>query len=154
MLGSLARKLRMLGLDVLYDPDADDALVRYRSRLESRLVLTRDARLAGTLGSMAHLVTGNGVDEEFASTVLLLRRLDCHYHPLNRCLDCNLELSEVGEDKTVGRVPRFVLATSKRLLQCSGCRKIYWAGTHSKRMLKEIGDMLEEIGQHQPDGSF
>lgn len=135
----------MLGLDVLYDPDADDSLVRYTSKLESRFVLTKDRRLSSSLRSMAYLIDGDNVGEEFTSVVPLLRSLDCLYVPLSRCLECNTELTEMARAEAEGRVPRYVYASCEAFRRCSKCRRIYWAGTHTGSMLEGIKQMLEEI---------
>ncbi|HKI05656.1 MAG TPA: Mut7-C RNAse domain-containing protein [Thermoanaerobaculia bacterium] len=45
MLGALARWLRVLGLDVSYDPDLDDAELVDKAVAEGRTILTRDRRL-------------------------------------------------------------------------------------------------------------
>ena len=53
MLGSLAKKLRMLGIDTAYLSDAPDAQLKYVVRSEGRILLTRDASLAKQLGEKA-----------------------------------------------------------------------------------------------------
>lgn len=134
----------MLGLDVLYDPDADDHLIRYTSRRESRLVLTKDRRLAAILGSDAYLVYGSKVAEEFTSLVPLLRHLACRFDPLSRCMDCNEKLTSMKHAEAEGNVPRYVFASCRDFMRCPKCGKIYWEGTHSGSMRKGIELMLEE----------
>ena len=45
MLGTLARWMRTLGYDVLYDSDIDDAVLLLKAAQDGRVVLTRDTLL-------------------------------------------------------------------------------------------------------------
>jgi uncharacterized protein with PIN domain len=51
MLGSLARWLRILGYDVVYDSRLDDAALVERAVKEKRVILTRDRRLVERKGA-------------------------------------------------------------------------------------------------------
>lgn len=146
MLGTLAKKMRMLGFDAEFSADEDDTLIRYRSLSEGRIVLTRDARLAEKLGESSWLVSGAGVREEFASVLPLLRRLGLPVKPLTRCLDCNAILCEMAREEVRKRVPRYVWMTAERFMGCPRCKKCYWPGTHADRMAAEIAEMLEALG--------
>ena len=146
MLGSLAKKMRMLGMDAEFAADEDDTLIRYRSRSEGRIVLTRDARLAERLGENSWLVSGADARGEFASVLPLLRRLELPVKPLTRCLDCNVVLRQVGREAARDKVPQYVWRTSERFVECPRCGKCYWPGTHADRMAAEIAEMLEALG--------
>ena len=145
MLGTLARKLRMLGVDVVLAGDEDDSIVKYRVRSEGRILLTRDTGLATDLGRLAFLVGGNGVQEEFRSVIPCLRKLQCTFAPMSRCLGCNGVLEEVGRTEVVAVVPHHALKNSDRFKRCGGCGKVYWPGTHSRRMAEEIEGLLAEL---------
>ncbi|MFA5353224.1 MAG: Mut7-C RNAse domain-containing protein, partial [Thermodesulfovibrionales bacterium] len=58
MLGGLARWLRAMGYDTLYFNDIDDRELVRISRLEQRLLLTRDRRLVKERQLPAHLLVG------------------------------------------------------------------------------------------------
>jgi len=45
MLGSLARWLRVLGVDVSFEPSLDDAELVRTARAQQRIILTRDTHL-------------------------------------------------------------------------------------------------------------
>ena len=143
MLGSLAKKMRMLGMDAEFAADEDDTLIRYRSRSEGRIVLTRDARLAERLGENSWLVSGADARGEFASVLPLLRRLELPVKPLTRCLDCNAMLYEMDREEAGNMVPRYVWRIAERFMGCPHCKKCYWHGTHTDSMLAEIAEMVE-----------
>ncbi|GBE15083.1 MAG TPA: hypothetical protein ENH32_02775 [Proteobacteria bacterium] len=145
MLGTLAKKMRMLGFDAEFSADEDDTLIRYRSLSEGRIVLTRDARLAERLGEDSWLVSGMDAREEFASVLPFLRPLGLPVKPLTRCLDCNAMLRELDREGARNMVPRYVWMTAERFMVCPRCKKCYWHGTHTDRMLAEIGEMVEAL---------
>ncbi|TNF48091.1 hypothetical protein EP232_02735 [bacterium] len=145
MLGGLARKLRMLGYDAEFSSGADSTLIRYRSRAESRIVLTKNAELVKTLGEKAWLVSGSGSREEFNSVVPLLRRITVSPNPLSRCLDCNSRLGKITKEEARDLIPHYSWISTDDFMRCPDCHKIYWKGTHHRRMLERIEEMKEEL---------
>jgi uncharacterized protein with PIN domain len=147
MLGVLARKLRMLGLDAEFSADADPAMIRYRSRAEARIVLTRNPKLVKILGDRGWLVTGTDAREEFQSLVPLLRMITPPRDPFSRCLDCNTRLVSATREQARDSVPYYVWKNTEHFMTCSSCDKNYWKGTHHRRMLEEVREMEEELKQ-------
>lgn len=145
MLGVLARKLRMLGLDAELSADSDPVMIRYRSRSESRIVLTKNRKLARSMGERAWLVSGTGARDEFRSLVPLLRMITVRTDPLSRCLDCNCRLVKASREQVRDSVPHYPWITADRFSRCPRCDKSYWKGTHHSRMLGEIREMEEEL---------
>lgn|GEM_PF-681130 len=152
MLGSLARKLRMLGIDVLFLKDAPDSELKFLVRSQSRILLSRDGRLVETLGSRAWLVDGANVREEFLSIAPSLAAGGCRTSPMSLCLICGGKLVPVSPASAGSKVPPYILERGLDLSECSGCGKIFWHGTHWKRMEEEIRWMEEEIEKRRrPD---
>ena len=147
MLGGLARKLRMLGFDAEFSSGVDGAVIRYRSRAEIRIVLTKNTELAKVLGDRAWLVSGTGTREEFRSVVPLLRRISGSADPLSRCLDCNSPLEKITREAARNTIPHYSWTNTDHFMRCPDCKKKYWKGTHHKRMLDEIKEMEEELAQ-------
>jgi uncharacterized protein with PIN domain len=136
MLGKLARWLRALGLDTLYDRDAPDARLLGIALRERRHLLTRDAGLAARAGPVALLVRAASLEEQ-------LREVTARYGvsvraPLSRCLECNGELSRRSPGEIRERVPPYTFATQREFWECGGCRRVYWAGTHASRILARL----------------
>jgi uncharacterized protein with PIN domain len=148
MLGSLAKKLRMLGVDTAYLNHATDAELRYAVRSQDRVLLTRDTVLAGHLAGRALLVTGSDSREEFLSIAEFLRDKRVRPCPMSRCLECNGQLIPADPASVRAKVPLHILESGLELRSCSGCRKIYWKGTHAGRMVEEIRWMEEQLHQN------
>ena len=131
MLGSLAKRLRLLGFDVLYDPSLDDNAVLRISLEQNRIILTRDAGLAARpLASNHVLISSDHVDGQ-ARQVLDSGHLQ-DAEPLSRCSDCNAELVLLGRNDARDRVPGHVHATVSIFFHCSQCGRVYWRGSHVK----------------------
>lgn len=138
MLGTLTKRLRLLGIDTAYVRDADDSELKYIVRSQERILLTKDRNLAGSLGSSAWLIDGEDVGEEFTS---IARNLAVHcvrLNPFSRCLDCNAPLIAADPSEVGGKVPPYILSTKPRFLSCSLCKKVFWEGTHRKRMEGQV----------------
>lgn len=145
MLGTLARKLRMLGIDAAFARDADDGELKFLVRFEGRILLSRDCRLVRSLGNRAWQVAGGDVREEFLSIAPALAAAGCRPAPMSRCLECNRELIPAHPASTRAKVPPHVLGKGLDLVSCPECGKVYWKGTHTGRMREEVEWMEEEL---------
>ena len=141
MLGSLARWLRLLGCDAVLASEAEDdlALAR-RARTEGRLLITRDTGLARRRGLAVLLVTSMELEEQLRQVIAHLgigpERIG------TRCLVCNHELVPLPREEARSRVPAYVWETQRRFRLCPGCGRVYWAGTHWKRMQGRLASIL------------
>jgi uncharacterized protein with PIN domain len=143
MLGGLARWLRILDLDVAYDPSLDDPELVERAVAEDRVILTRDRRLTERRRARKHLLIRSDVVDEQVRQVLQdlgvtpdLDRL------LRRCPVCNPPLQPLAAEDARARVPPWVARTHTEFRECPGCGRIYWRGTHVARMQKRLAEML------------
>ena len=146
MLGSLARKLRLLGIDTLYISDADDSELKYLVRSQSRILLTRDVNLSRNLGDLAWQVSGKDAREEFFSIAERLGPLSDQVEPFSRCLHCNDLLLSLESSEAYGKVPPYIYHSKKTFSRCPSCGKVFWEGTHSKRMGEEV-EWMKDILQ-------
>jgi uncharacterized protein with PIN domain len=133
-LGRLAGYLRMLGFDTVYSNQASDAELVKISIEQKRTLLTRDRGLlkhsAVTRGYWMRETDSRRQVEE----VLMRFDLSRCLRPHTRCIVCNEPLSTVSKADVVGRVPESVLEWSKEFRECPSCRRVYWEGSHYKRM--------------------
>jgi uncharacterized protein len=138
MLARLARWLRLLGADVLFDPSlGGDKLLR-RARAEGRVTLTRDKRLR--TASDALYLEGNLFRDQLRE-VLARFPFDPRRGAFTRCSHCNELLAEARRDTVVRRVPPFVYASQERFARCPRCGRIYWGATHPERIRREFDAM-------------
>ena len=138
MLGSLAKKLRLLGIDTAYAGDADDGKLKFLVRSQGRILLTRNINLAKSLGDLAWPVTGKDAREEFLSIAKRLSAIGCQPDPFSRCLECNDELIPLDSSRVRDKVPPYVMESRDTFLGCPFCERVYWKGTHRERMGKEV----------------
>ena len=141
MLGSLAKKLRLLGIDTAYISDPDDSELKYLVRSQGRILLTRDLNLFKEMGDLGWSVTGKDVREEFLSVAEKLKPFSDLLVPFSRCLDCNDLLQSMELSEAEGKVPPFIFQSQKNFTHCPSCGKVFWKGTHSERMEVEVGWM-------------
>ncbi len=133
MLGKLAKRMRLLGLDVLYDPGLNDNEIIRLSLEQERVILTRDTGLAARPLAANHLsIKSEQVGEQLDQ---ILATFPAERLPLSRCSECNDPVIPIAKDDVRNFVPRYVYEKKEVFFQCPNCRRIYWQGTHVKRMV-------------------
>lgn len=135
MLARVARWLRMLGADTIFDESIDGASMLKLARAEGRVMLTRDKRLK-TAPDVLFLESNNF--REQLREILARYPLHSLHLALSRCSLCNTRLIEVDRDLVRMRVPPFVYASIEKFSECPHCAHLYWAGTHPGRIIEEL----------------
>jgi uncharacterized protein with PIN domain len=134
MLGRLAKRLRLLGVDVLYDRTLSDNEIIRLSHEQDRVILTRDNGLRNRPLAENHLFIESDLVKEQVVQVLLIVPLETLLSPLSRCSGCNDRLDQITREDARDLVPQFVFDTMAVFQRCPRCKRIYWRGTHVKRM--------------------
>jgi hypothetical protein len=141
MLGRLARWLRMLGFDCAWQGEIDDEELVLRANREQRIVLTRDRALPEEWRlSGIHLVGSEDLREQLREVVERFELWDS-LRPFSRCTACSQPLREAARDAVADRAPPRVLATHERFLECPGCRRVYWEGSHTRRVRRVVDEL-------------
>ncbi|OGO07579.1 MAG: hypothetical protein A2Y92_00880 [Chloroflexi bacterium RBG_13_57_8] len=140
--GKLARWLRMMGYDSVFFHGDDDSSMVKQALSEGRIVLTRDTgvmrRRAVSSGRVkAILIESEEPEQQMLQLgrVLDLKGLS---RPFTLCLECNVPLESRGREEVAGRVPPYVYRTQTQYMECPGCLRIYWRGTHWKAMINRL----------------
>jgi uncharacterized protein with PIN domain len=134
MLGRLAKWMRLLGFDVLYDRTmGDNELIRI-SLEQDRVILTRDTGLVARPLASNHVFIDNDTVGQQLQQVLTTFHLASMPEPLTRCSACNSLLSPVAKQNVRDLVPLYVYEKNNSFLRCENCGKAYWKGTHVRRM--------------------
>ncbi len=134
-LGKLAKWLRILGYDTLYDRGSADRDFLRRAEEDGRIALTRKrdlARLAGP-GSLI-VVKADRVEAQIGEVLTELKSEPDPSRRMTRCLHCNAPLEEVPKASVEGLVPAYVYGVSNRFRRCPRCGKIFWPGTHTRHV--------------------
>jgi uncharacterized protein with PIN domain len=148
-LGGLAKYLRMLGFDTLTRDDRTAGEVIRVATSERRILLTRSRSLlmhrTVTHGFFVHEQRPLLQCEEVVSRLQLRARC----RPFSRCLRCNVRLEELDRQAAASRLDPPTLKHFEEFRYCSSCHRVYWEGSHYRRM----AELVERLSrQHRaPD---
>ena len=140
MLGSLARKLRIFGFDTLYFREGKDSELKALARRQGRTILTSDSDLFRSSiggGLNAFLIVGRTDRARLLSLQKQTGMALARKGPgrASRCAVCNGELSVVSKSQISNEdVPPKVLERHRLFFQCRSCSRLYWRGSHWKRL--------------------
>ena len=131
-LGTLARRLRLLGIDTAYANDRDDDELVEQANAERRILLTQDRGLLHRrklwLGAY---VRGTRPDEQLRD---VLGRFAPPLAPWTRCTSCNGMLSRVRKADVAPELPPGTRRSYDEFARCTDCGRLYWQGAHSARL--------------------
>lgn len=138
-LGKLARYMRMLGLDTLYDNNyTKDDLVNI-SIEKRRTILTRDRNILKR-NDVTHGYWVRSFDPlEQAREVIERFHLEGELKEFSRCMECNGVLESVDMEDIIDELPPKVRQSQTEFYRCPVCQRIYWKGTHYEKMKRLIG---------------
>lgn len=143
MLGRLARWLRVLGFDTTYDAALPDPELVRRAAAEDRVLLTRDRHLLRELRPTAALEIRKDAPLEQLCDVVGALALPAPAELFTRCLICNAELSmPLPEAEALGLLPADFRETPGVVRRCPVCGKLYWHGSHVRRMRSALDRAL------------
>ncbi len=145
-LGTLAKWMRLAGLDTLYDAGAPDPWrLKKLAVAENRIVLTRTHAVFLKLGTVQGLfVRSNHTMEQARQVVKGICIQQNQLKPLTRCSCCNQSLEPVPKSSLKGRVPGYVWQHHDQFVTCVKCGRVYWPGTHVTRTLACIGRWFDD----------
>ena len=138
MLGTLAKRLRMLGYDVIFLGDVADRELIKVSKEEGRILLTRDTNIVKIRGVNACLIKSTRVNPQLREVVKKLNLKIDRKRMFTICSECNVPLSDIDKKSIKDKVPKLVYDSFKEFKTCTSCKRIYWPGTHYERLLEEF----------------
>jgi uncharacterized protein len=143
-LGTLARRLRLAGVDTACASDAgDDALIE-QANAGRRVLLTQDRGLLRrrALWPGAY-VRGARPDDQLRD---VLDRFRPPLAPWTRCSACNGALSPVAKAAVASVLPPGTRRTYQMFSRCRACGQVYWHGAHGKRLQQIINAAVRTAG--------
>lgn len=142
MLTRLARLLRAAGYDTLLAGEGDrDTPLLQRAKDEGRVLVTRDRKLAARAGPLAVLLTADRPLEQARALTALLP-VDWRLAPFSRCVMDNAELREASPEECA-RMPPDARVLGGPFRACPTCGRLYWPGSHVKRMTSRLHDLAQ-----------
>lgn len=152
MLGTLAKWLRILGYDTLFDPSWNDHQLVRLARADDRILLTRDRELAGRRGVRTLLITSERLHDQIQQVWADLGLKGVR--SFSRCPVCNEMLEAIDPEAVRSRVPAYIFKTHQTFRYCPICQRVYWRGTHWQRMddrLSRLGLDASSVLEEAPD---
>ncbi len=146
MLGTLAKWLRILGYDTLYDNQIEDDDLILRCAAEGRIALTRDVRLTQR-SRLQHAILISD-DSLLLQIQEVLNTIGEQVDPervLSRCVECNDRIQTLSREAVRDRVPAYVFEKQSHFRGCPTCCRIYWGGTHRERILERLAPLLPDV---------
>lgn len=141
-LGGLARMLRMAGFDTLYRNDFDDPTIERLALEQQRTVLTRDRELLKRRG-IEHGCYVHALEPAAQFCEIAARLgLATASRPFTICLHCNAPLHPVAKGEVLELLPPSVRDTQNEFSMCPQCGRVYWKGSHWKRMSALLSSAL------------
>ncbi|QCR22667.1 Mut7-C RNAse domain-containing protein [Pontibacter sp. SGAir0037] len=154
-LGTLAKNLRLLGFDTLYQNTYSDREIATIAEAENRIVLTRDVGLLKQKSVKCGYWLRSQHLQEQLEEVMQYYHLKNYLKPLTRCLACNGLLKEAAKEEVLAQLPPKTKIYFHEFYRCLDCHRVYWKGSHYERMevyirqLKENSDAKESGPAHK-----
>jgi len=131
-LGTLARRLRLLGIDCAYSNDRDDDALIDQANAERRTLLTQDRGLLRRRRLwMGAYVRGSDPDDQLGD---VLDRFVPPLAPWTLCTACNGTLAPVSKADIEQSLPPGTRRAHHEFGRCAACGRVYWRGAHSARL--------------------
>ena len=142
-LGKLAKWLRILGFDTIFESDISNK--GFYDHLEpERVLLTRTAKIRHRFAAKRLVfIEADDVYEQLRQVIgeLAIARQDIRVFSM--CLQCNSPIIEVNKQAVYGRVPDYIWQTHDEFSRCRQCERIYWSGSHVARSRAIIEKLFE-----------
>jgi uncharacterized protein with PIN domain len=143
-LGTLARRLRLVGVDAAYGNDLDDDVLIERANAGRRVLLTQDRGLLRRrrlwLGAY---VRGARPDDQLRD---VLDRFGPPLAPWTRCTACNGLLAPARKADVEPLLRPGTRRSYDAFSRCTGCGQVYWRGAHSRRLEDIVDSAVRAAG--------
>jgi uncharacterized protein with PIN domain len=150
MLGKLNRWLRIIGYETVYVKDGTDAELLRLAGSGSSVLLTCDEQLYRTAicrGVDSYFVRGKNEAEKLAALAVRFG-IKLNATPTSsRCPACGSTIRKVSRQRVEQAVPSATFKVHQSFWQCTngGCAKLYWRGSHWKRIEQTLEDARNEL---------
>jgi len=137
-LGKLAKWLRILGFDTIYDLDI------INPDESGRILLTRTKRIKDEYTSDKLIfIESDKPFKQLQEVVKALGIVKKDIKTFTRCIRCNTEIRTIDKNSIRSVVPDYVWESQDSFKACIECKRIYWQGSHTKRSMELIKKLFE-----------
>ena len=148
MLGKLARWLRMLGNDVIYNVELDYSALLELAKKQNRVLLTKDLELyQRTIGKGidAYFVEGKTEPDrlgELAKRYGVGLEIDMDK---SHCPVCNTPLKAAIKEQLSDELEKNTFTYYDKFWKCPNCGQVYWQGAHWKQISNTLIEAKEKL---------
>jgi len=147
-LGTLARRLRLVGVDAAYANDLDDDVLIERANAGRRVLLTQDRGLLRRRSLwLGAYVRGARPDDQLHD---VLDRFRPPLAPWTRCTACNGQLAAVRKADVEPLLPPGTRRTYQAFSRCTACGRVYWRGAHGTRLDDIVDSAIRTVTASRP----
>lgn len=137
MLGKLAKFLRIIGYNAIYNPNLEDRETLSISKFHNYVLITRDKNLFSSSVNekiIVILLDDNAISYNlFLLNIIVGLNLRISYEK-TRCPKCNNILRHISKDKIRNILPSYIISKYNKFFVCDNCSKIYWDGYHIDKL--------------------
>lgn len=150
MLGKIAKKLRIFGFDSLFISNSSDQLILNINKNEDRILITKDIELYKRSLKQKEKSILLSSENEIDNLCNILKYSKIKFissipNEYTRCTVCNGELNQILDKNHIqNKVPSRVFQYIELFYICTKCSKIYWKGSHIKK-IQTIVDSINAI---------
>ena len=101
------------------------------------MLLSRNASFEKQMNVQCFVVTSEDAFLQLRQVVNQFH-LKEQFHPFTRCIVCNGILGPVAKENVLPLLEKNTAQYFDEFRQCNHCKRVYWKGSHYKRMLKTI----------------
>jgi uncharacterized protein with PIN domain len=137
-LGRLAKWLRLMGFDTIYESDVSTDWF-YDNLDEMRVLLTRTEKIRYRFsGRRLVFIEANDFHEQLAQVIAEVAITPEDIRPFSRCIQCNVPIVDIDKEIVFGLVPDYIWETHDNFSMCRQCERIFWRGSHTARSMEKI----------------
>jgi hypothetical protein len=142
-LGTVTRRLRLVGVDAAYNRDADDDELIEQANRSRRVLLTQDRGLLRRHSLwLGAYVRGTRPDDQFAD---VLSRFAPPLAPWTRCTACNGLLVPAAKADVAPQLEPGTRRNFESFSRCASCGRVYWRGAHSRRLQATVDNAIRIV---------
>jgi uncharacterized protein with PIN domain len=142
-LGRLAKWLRLMGFDTIYESDVSSNWF-YEHLDAMRVLLTRTVKIRNRFaGRRLVFIEANQLFEQLAQVIDELAITSKHIRPFSRCIECNTPIIDIAKETVYGLVPDYIWETHDNFSMCRQCERIFWRGSHTEHSMDKIRKLFD-----------
>lgn len=143
-LGKLAKWLRILGFDTIFESEVSGKWF-YEHLEQERILLTRTGVVRKRIDTCRLVfIEANELSEQLVQVIDTLAISLDDIRLFSRCIDCNTPIIDTTKETVFGRVPDYIWETHENFRMCRQCHRIFWRGSHTQRSTEIIEKLFEK----------